>query len=437
MPSFSHLLIFFFESVYLFMAIFFFLQYSILRKPEYLWYSLYLLLLFVYYPLAIPELFFSVQPAQPALISEYDTFKRPTQFMISVCYSLFVIYYLGLRQMSRPLYKIFVGFLVIYVLMAIFCLMANLLHWAYDPVYYTVSLLLFPMQMYAVIALFRYKVKYGKFIIWGSINVLLGSTVTLLLSLEVARNPDGSITNAHSYIPVMIAIMVDIFLFTIALQRKIADNEISLLNAAHTRHQAVLLERERIIADLHDDVGGGLSSIRMMSDLMVQENGDTNSVTTGFPAKISSTVREVVQRMNTIIWSLNQENDSLENFIEYVRHYGLSFFETSPINFLCVTSENLPWAAQISGVTRKNLFLIIKEALHNSFKHSAAQNVQVHIYMEQQVLHVEIEDDGKGLGSAASLGNGKRNMRKRADEINGVLEVISANGTTIHVAVPF
>ena len=57
--------------------------------------------------------------------------------------------------------------------------------------------------------------------------------------------------------------------------------------------------------------------------------------------------------------------------------------------------------------------------------------------MEQQVLHVEIKDDGKGLGSAASLGNGKRNMRKRADEINGVLEVISANGTTIHVAVPF
>ena len=433
MNGLSEYFIFFFESVALFMSVFFFVQYRILKKKEYLWYALYLLFLVIYYLLAIPEFFFHIRPGEQHLLEEYNLFKRPVQFIISVWYSLFVISYLRLSEHSRPLYRIFKTLLVLYMVLAVACLVGNYFKLPYDPAYYIVGLLLFPVQLYVVTSLFKYKVPYAVYIIWGTIVVLVGSIITLLLSLSLAKHPGGSITNENSYVPVMLSIVVDIFLFTVALQRKIADNEKSLVNAAYSRQQAILLERERIIADLHDDVGGGLSSIRMMSDLMAQHKSENPIGSVNFASKISATAREIAQRMNTIVWSLNSENDTLQNFIEYVRQFGVSYFENSPIRFQCTNSGNLPLHTDLSGVQRKNLFLIIKEALHNSLKHSGADTATVWVHMDGPNLCIEVTDNGPGFKEANIFGNGLKNMKKRMDEIHGDIDFSSQSGAHITI----
>ena len=417
------------------MAIFFFIQYSILRKKEYLFYAVYLLLLTVYYFVAIPEYFFSTDPAKEDVIARFDLFKRPVQFLISVFYSLFVMYYLGLQKRSQPLYRIFIFLIVLYLLLSAACLLGNLLSIQYDPVYYLIGLLLFPLQMIVVIALFKYKVAYGRFIIWGSILVLVGSCITQVISLSLA-NPNTIFTNASAYIPVMISILLDIFLFTIALQRKIADNEKSLVDAAYSRQQAVMLERERIIADLHDDVGGGLSSIRMISDLMAhQTQGVLSPEQINFAHKISETAKEIAARMNTIIWSLDTENDSLQSFTEYARHFGLSYFEGSPIRFQFNITGNLPLTTVLGAVLRKNLFLVIKEALHNILKHSGASQANLELHMNKGLFCIEVSDNGTGIKNENSFGNGLKNMQKRINEIGGTLQLNANNGTKICVEV--
>lgn len=433
MVKLSENFIFFFESVAFFMAIFFFIQFSILRRKEYLFYAAYLLFLSIYYLLAIPELFFHVSHEDKENIAKFDLFKRPVQFIISVFYSLFVMYFLGLKNRSRPLYRIFSGLLILYLFLALGCFIGNLFKIAYDPVYYIIGLALFPLQLYVVTALFKYKVPYAYYIIWGSIIVLVGSIITLLLSLYLAKNPEGWVNNANTYIPVMISIIFDIFLFTVALQRKIADNEKSLVDAVQSRQRAILLERERIIADLHDDVGGGLSSIRMMSDLMAVR--ETDKEVASFVGKISETSKEIAQRMNTIIWSLNTENDTLQNFVEYVRQFGLSYFEGSNIRFQCNTSGNISFDNQLSGVQRKNLFLITKEALHNVLKHSGAENAEVNIRLKGKELQLEIADNGRGIVNPNNFGNGLKNMKKRIEEIKGSIDFLSNNGTLIKLKI--
>lgn len=436
MTEMSKNFIFFFESVALFMAVFFFIQYRILKRLEYLWYTLYLLFLTFYYLVAIPEFFFHISSTQTDTIKGFDLFKRPVQFLISVFYTLFVMGYLGLKQRSLPLYNIFKKLLVLYVVLALGCFVFNYFSLPYDIIYYTLGLLLFPVQLYIVISLFKYKVPYAVYIIWGTIIVLVGGIVTLLLSLSNAKNPGGPINNANSYIPVMLSTLVDIFLFTVALQRKIADNEKLLQNAAFSRQQGISLERERIIADLHDDVGGGLSSIRMMSDLMAQQQAQTDTGPVNFAVKISATAKEIAQRMNTIIWSLNTENDTLQNFIEYVRQFGVSYFENSTIKFQCSTSEDLPLATDLSGVKRKNLFLIVKEALHNILKHSGATLARVYIHMDKKHrLCIEVIDDGVGIKENNKFGNGLKNMQNRMSEIHGSIRFNSNNGAHITVTV--
>lgn len=417
------------------MGFYFLIQFSILKKKEYLNYALYLLLLGIYYVCAIPELFNPFPPDNSNRFV-FELFKRPVQFSISFFYTLFIIYYLNLAKQSRPLYRIFKFFLVWYVLLATACFVGNTSKVNYDSIYYIVSLVMFPIQMYMVTALFKYKVPYAKYIIWGSINVLVGSLVTMFFGIAQAKNPGGPITNAISYIPVMVTIVADIFLFTLALQRKIADNEKSLINAAVARQQAVAKERERIIADLHDDVGGGLSSIRMMSDLMVlKEGNDQENAGPNFASKISSTAKDIAQRMNTIIWSLNTENDSLHNFSEYVRQYGVSFFENSGIKFNFSGPAAETNETQLSGGQRKNLFLITKESFHNILKHAGATEADIAITLVQNKLRIVIRDNGKGLENNNSFGNGLKNMKKRMDEIHGSFDIQTLNGTVTTVSV--
>lgn len=134
------------------------------------------------------------------------------------------------------------------------------------------------------------------------------------------------------------------------------------MNSAIQRQKAITLERERIIADLHDDVGGGLSSIRMMSDLMlnVPENAAENK-TSVFAQKISTTAKDIAQSMHTIIWSLNTENDTIENFVEYIRQHGVFFFENTKIKFNFNTTPALLMVFPLPVYSVKIYFLLPKK----------------------------------------------------------------------------
>ena len=423
----------FFESIAVFTTLFFFIQYSILKKKEHLFYTLYLLAITVYYLIAVPELFFSVNDRNEASIHVLGYFKRPVQFLSSVFYTYFIIHYLGLISKSSYLFNFFKWLIRLYMLLAVVCLVLNFLNIFYTGIYYIVSILLFPVQLVTVIALLKHKVSYSKYIIAGTLILLIGSSITLMISLHGVNEPGSLLKSIHIFLPVQVSILINMFLFSIALQKKIADNERSLLNAASQRQEAIIVERERIIADLHDDVGGGLSSIRMMSELMANQGNPGNAASVA--EKISHTAKDIAQRMNTIIWSLNEENDTLANMIEYVRQYGISFFENSAVQFQCTTDGDVPGDIQLKGVQRKNIFLIIKEAFHNILKHAGATNASVHIALADNILDIQVRDNGKGIINPNQFGNGLKNMKKRMDEIGGNLSITSDGGTIITIDV--
>ncbi|MEO6830983.1 MAG: ATP-binding protein [Chitinophagaceae bacterium] len=188
-------------------------------------------------------------------------------------------------------------------------------------------------------------------------------------------------------------------------------------------------ERQRILADLHDDVGGGLSSIRMVSDLMITQHEQLQRVNE-YALKISGITKDVTQRMNTIVWALNNENDTLQNLCEYIRQYGYTFFENSPITFESKLPENLP-EIELSGLQRKDIFLCVKEALNNISKHSEAKNAWVNISVAAKVLSIEVADNGKGIVSENQFGNGLKIMQKRMLELGGSINYVVDGGTKI------
>ncbi len=117
---------------------------------------------------------------------------------------------------------------------------------------------------------------------------------------------------------------------------------------------------------------------------------------TRYARKISDISRETAQGMNTIIWALNNEHNSINDLCEYIGRFGNGFFENTPTTFHLVIPPGLP-DLQLSGAHRKNLFLCVKESLHNVLKHAGAHNAWVDINIEEAYLHVTITDDGRGL----------------------------------------
>jgi signal transduction histidine kinase len=87
---------------------------------------------------------------------------------------------------------------------------------------------------------------------------------------------------------------------------------------------------------------------------------------------------------------------------------------------------------------RRNLFLTIKEALHNISKHARARNVLMKIAVAGKKISIEIKDDGIGFNpdNSSNLGNGLSNMERRVLECGGQIKIFSSenNGTSISLS---
>ena len=243
-----------------------------------------------------------------------------------------------------------------------------------------------------------------------------------------------------------IGIVISVFFFLLGLMYKnrselivrIKDKEAIKLDAEKKDFETKLAilqaqqdERNRISADMHDDLGAGMTSIRLYSELAKNKLGTSN-----FPEieKISASADELLIKMNAIIWSMTSSNDSLGNMVAYIRSYALEYFESTGINCTIYLPESIP-DLEVNGKIRRNVFLVVKEALNNVVKHAQASEVKIFLEKEENGLSLTIHDNGKGFefDQIGSFGNGLKNMKKRMADINIELSIENKQGTTIRL----
>jgi signal transduction histidine kinase/ligand-binding sensor domain-containing protein len=190
---------------------------------------------------------------------------------------------------------------------------------------------------------------------------------------------------------------------------------------------AVARERLRISQDMHDQIGGILTRVSILSDVGQGEN-DAPLVRGQFE-RIGTQVRAAVQGLDEIVWATNPRNDNLPQFADYVGRFADECFENTGVRCwqeLPPHLPNLPLRADV----RHNVFLAIKEAFNNVLKHSGAREVWLRLALNDWHVTVEIEDNGRGFTpeKVAPGGNGLENMRSRLAELNGRLSILSQAG---------
>ncbi|MGV3695739.1 sensor histidine kinase [Flavobacterium sp.] len=201
-------------------------------------------------------------------------------------------------------------------------------------------------------------------------------------------------------------------------------------------NSTLLNQKNEISKDLHDDIGSGISSILIHSDLL-QKSGQTDERQKLLLNKINLTAQEVSQRINTFIWSLNDENNTLRDFMEYLKMYAENLFEGTPLELEFIEHESSEKRFLIDGKTRKNLFFSIKEIFNNTLKHSKANKITITVaIVERRNLLIQIRDNGVGISGQNYFGNGLKNLQKRVEAMKGNIEIEIDKGVSTKINIP-
>jgi two-component system, NarL family, sensor histidine kinase UhpB len=192
--------------------------------------------------------------------------------------------------------------------------------------------------------------------------------------------------------------------------------------------------RNTISRDLHDDVGSTLSSIRFLSSMALDD--DKNEYRTQNALfSINESAQRMLEAMNDIIWSIQPQNDSLENVFVRMISFASDLLETKKIKLHWRVSDSIKHV-QLGLAERHDLLLLFKEAMHNLAKYSEASEAAVSLDFQRPFLVLTIKDNGKGFDPEAQhTGNGLKNMESRAKKIGAryCLRSVLGQGTTISV----
>ena len=224
-----------------------------------------------------------------------------------------------------------------------------------------------------------------------------------------------------------------VLIFRAYIHRRLLHQRLELEN-----QQAIERERTRIATDMHDELGAGLSRIKFLSETMgikKQQQLPIEEEITG----IRRYSHEMIDKMGEIVWALNERNDSLSDLLSYTRSYAAEYLLQAGIRCQVEAPPELP-SCFVSGEFRRNVYLTIKEALHNIVKHAQAEQVQIRMTVQPgRHLLITIEDDGVGFDrdSIRPFANGLNNMQRRIAGLGGSLYIYNARGTTIRLSVPF
>jgi len=203
------------------------------------------------------------------------------------------------------------------------------------------------------------------------------------------------------------------------------------------QREALITERNRIAADVHDDIGADLSNLLLLSRISgsssTMDNLDKARV-----KRIEYAATTMITKVDEIIWALNPVNDKFANVIYFIERYAKDFLDTRGIRHTVTVPEHVS-ELFIHEVDRRNIFLIVKELLNNIHKHSGATEVKLDFQVDgNKTLKIVIADNGKGFISEPENTNGRgmKNIRIRIEQLNGSMSINGVQGVSVSLLIP-
>jgi signal transduction histidine kinase len=186
--------------------------------------------------------------------------------------------------------------------------------------------------------------------------------------------------------------------------------------------------RLRIARDLHDEVGSNLGSIALLSEVMPRTADGRSSEEV---SEIRRIAVQTIESLRDIVWLLDPAGDSAGELVTRMRESARNLLAGVPFDFQASGESNAP---RLPLELRRNLFPAFKEILHNIARHAHASRVEISVCLTPNRFELLVGDNGVGFDEAGVRGgNGLKNLRRRATELRGTIEIHSRSGEGTHV----
>ena len=208
-----------------------------------------------------------------------------------------------------------------------------------------------------------------------------------------------------------------------------------MLSQNESIEEARALEKQRISKELHDGVLGRLFGTRLSLDSLNMNPSPEAVKTRGQYIQELKTIEEDIRKVSH---ELSTDFVSGAGFIDILKTLVDTQCIAYGIHYTLDYDEVINWDA-VSNKKKIHIYRLVQEALHNIYKHAKAENIKISFKLKNNVICLEIEDDGSGFDvNKAKSGIGLKNMNSRISEIHGLLEINSEidKGTTVKIEVP-
>ena len=187
-------------------------------------------------------------------------------------------------------------------------------------------------------------------------------------------------------------------------------------------------ERKRFAADLHDDLAPLLSTIKLYVDLL--KKGNFNKIS---PEETIQSIDELIEKaiVSTREISNNIMPSILQDFglIAAVKDFCSYIINTKSVNISLDTDQYNLAGARIEETV---LYQSIKELVHNTLKHSNAQNIEIFLESNDDNINLLYKDNGTGFDVNEKTNNpgglGLNNIINKVKTINGLTMIKSSPG---------
>jgi signal transduction histidine kinase len=186
------------------------------------------------------------------------------------------------------------------------------------------------------------------------------------------------------------------------------------------QRQVMLEERQRIVRDMHDGIGGQLLGLMMQ----VRQGGvEKKQVEEGLQSSIAD--------LRLIVDSMDSADDGLAETLRSFEHRVRAQVEAAGMTF---TVEHGLKDGEPGPGPRPTLQIlrILQEAVTNAMRHSGGTEISLASHMNDDgMIHISIRDNGTGLPEEIKGGRGLTSMRSRASAVGGSLKIDSSDGGTV------
>lgn len=195
------------------------------------------------------------------------------------------------------------------------------------------------------------------------------------------------------------------------------------------------LEKKRISQELHDGVLGRLFGTRLSLDSLNMSHSDEAIKTREQYIIELKTIEDDIRKVSH---ELNTDFVSGSGFIDIIKKLVKTQTLAYGFDYILNHDGAIPWDSVINKY-KIHIYRIIQEALHNIYKHAQATHVNISFKLKNNVICLNIEDNGSGyIVNKTKPGIGLKNMKSRIKEINGNINIISEKdiGTRVTIKMP-